>query len=513
MDIGTLPTRNARHYGDQEALVFEGQRFTWQQLNARINRVANALRGLGLVKGDKVALLLPNSIELVELYWAIAKCGLVAVPLSPLLRGPGLASLLTDSDSIALVTCGDLAGGIESIRAQLTAIPDTRLLLVDEAGPSGFADYQALVTAASDAEPPPSGVIASDPYNIMYSSGTTGLPKGIVHDHNIRAHFGMIFSGTWRMGRESVVLQSGSLVFNGSMLTFIPWMFLGARLVLQRKFDPPAYVEALVRERATHVMLVPSQIVALLAEPGFTSDALASLEALLTVGAPLHFEHKERLARLKSGIFYELYGLTEGGPATVLDRTDFFRKPGSVGAPIQLCEMKVVDEQGSELPPRAIGEIIGRGPLITPGYYRRPELTAQAIRDGWLYTGDLGYFDEDGYLYLVDRKKDMIISGGVNVYPKDIEEIAAQHPAVREVAVFGAPDQRWGEAVVAAVILTSPGAVDAESLKAWINQRVAASYQRVREVSIREDFPRNSAGKTLKRELREPYWAKSGTRI
>jgi acyl-CoA synthetase (AMP-forming)/AMP-acid ligase II len=314
----------------------------------------------------------------------------------------------------------------------------------------------------------------------------------------------MIFSGAWRMGRESVVLQAGSLVFNGSMLTFIPWMYLGATLVLQPKFEPRAYLRALQRERATHVMLVPSQIVALLADPEFGA-AIGTLEMLMTVGAPLHLEHRERLASIKPGIFYELFGLTEGGASTILDRTDYERKPGSVGTPMALCEMKVIDEAGREVAPGVVGEIIGRGTLTTPGYYKRPELTAQTIRDGWLYTGDLGYFDEDGFLYLVDRKKDMIISGGVNVYPRDIEEIAAAHPSVREVAVFGVPDDRWGEAPVAAVILTPSPAVDADALKAWINERVAARYQRVREVKILADFPRNAAGKTLKRELRASF--------
>lgn len=503
MDIGTLPTRNARHYGDREALIFERTRLTWRALNAGINRAANGLLSLGLVKGDKVALLLPNGIELVELYWAIAKTGLVAVPLSPLLRGPGLVSLLNDSDAAALLTCAALADEVDAVRDQLGAIPRDRFLLVDGAGRPGFASYAALVAGAPETEPPPSGVVATDPYNIMYSSGTTGTPKGIVHDHNIRAHYGMVFAAAFRMGRDSVMLQSGSLVFNGAMLTFIPWMYLGATLVLQPKFEPRAYVEALVAERATHVMLVPSQIVALLAEPGFTREALASLQMLLTVGAPLHLEYKQRLADLRSGIFYELYGLTEGGCATVLDPIDFLRKPGSVGAPLPLSELKVVDDGGRPVPAGTVGEIVGRGPLLMPGYYKRPDLTQEAIRDGWLYTGDLGYVDDEGYLYLVDRKKDMIISGGVNVYPKDIEAVAAAHPAVREVAVIGVPDERWGEAVVAAVVPIAPGAVDAEVLKEWINARVGAKYQRVREVVLRADFPRNVAGKTLKRELRE----------
>lgn len=505
MDIGTLPRRNARHFGTDDALVFEGRRLTWRELNGRINRAAHVLRALGLGKGDKVGLLLPNSVELVELYWAIAKTGMVAVPLSPLLRGPGFRALLGDSDARALVTTRELAAEVEPLLGELPLLAAERLLVVG-GGCSGPGSYDAATAAASDAEPPPSGVTATDPYNIMYSSGTTGVPKGIVQDHRIRAHYGMLFSGAWRMGRDSVVLQSGSLVFNGSMLTFMPWMYLGARLVLQPRFDPAACLAALTAERVTHGMLVPSQLVALLAEPGFTGEALASVECLITVGAPLHREHKERLARLKPGVWYELYGLTEGGASTVLDRSDFVRKAGSVGVPMPLCDMRIVDDQGNEVPDGAVGEIVGRGPLMTPGYYKRPDLTAAAIRNGWLQTGDLGYFDEDGYLYLVDRKKDMIISGGVNVYPKDIEEVAARHPAVREVAVFGVPDERWGEAAVAAVILRQPDAIGAAELAEWINARVAARFQRVREVSLREDFPRNAAGKTLKRELRAAYW-------
>jgi acyl-CoA synthetase (AMP-forming)/AMP-acid ligase II len=259
-------------------------------------------------------------------------------------------------------------------------------------------------------------------------------------------------------------------------------------------------------------MMVPSQIAAMLDAPGCTKAALSSIEMLCSVGAPLHREHRERLREVAPGVLYELYGLTEGF-VTVLDREDYDRKLDSVGPPTYLNEMRIVGQDGRDLPPREVGEIVGRGPLMMPGYHNRPDLTAQAIIDGWLHTGDLGYVDEDGFLFLVDRKKDLIISGGVNVYPKDIEEILVQHPAVREAAVFGVPHDRWGEAPVGAVILKAASEVTAEELRAWTNARVAARYQQLCEVLVLEDFPRSSAGKTLKRVLRDPYWAGRGVKI
>jgi len=197
--------------------------------------------------------------------------------------------------------------------------------------------------------------------------------------------------------------------------------------------------------------------------------------------------------------------LTEGF-VTILDRDDSLRKAGSVGVPPPFYDMRIVGDDGRELPANAIGEIIGRGPITMPGYYGRDDLTAAALRDGWLYTGDLGYVDDDGYLYLVDRKKDMIDSGGVKVYPKDIEEVVTQHPEVREVAVFGIPHDTWGETPAAAVVLNAGAAIGADALRDWINARVAAKYQRVAQVIVYEDFPRNAAGKTLKREMRAPFW-------
>jgi len=506
MNIGSLLPSHARYRPNHIAVVCEDDRLSFREFNARVNRLANALCTLGMKKGDKIATILPNCLSLLETYWAAAKLGMVVVPLSPLLRGKGLATPIQDSDTGAIVASPDFAEPLSLLQPELRNIPAERFILTGSSRVPGFQIYENLTLQASAAEPPKTDIADSDPYNIIYSSGTTGTPKGIVLTHYIRAVYCMLFASTFRMYPESIVLHSGSIVFNGSFLTLMPSMYLGATYILHKSFDVRNFVETVEREHVTHVMMVPSQIVVLLGSPHFSANALKSLEMIGTVGAPLHLEHKEKLNRCLPGRFYELYGLTEGF-MTVLDKNHYASKPNSVGPPQPLFEMRIVNEQGKDAAPGEIGEIVGRGPVLMPGYYKRPDLTAQAIVDGWLHTGDLGYVDEDGFLYLVDRKKDMIISGGTNVFPKDIEEIIVQHPAVREVAVFGVPSEKWGESPVAAVILQQPGAITAEELRDWINERVDAKNQRVSAVAIMEDFPRSTAGKTLKRTLREPYWA------
>ncbi|MFZ0418594.1 MAG: AMP-binding protein [Candidatus Sulfotelmatobacter sp.] len=505
MNIGLLLPRHARYRPNHTAVVCEDSRLSFREFNARVNRLANALSGLGVNKGDKVTTILPNCLSLLETYWAVAKIGAVVVPLSSLLREKPLSALIQDSDTGTIIASPDCAGPLANIRHELRNVPGERLILT---GPShaGFQNYDELTGRSSESEPPKTEIVDDDPYNIIYSSGTTGLPKGIVHTHYIRAIYCTLFASTFRMTPESVILHSGSIVFNGAFVTLMPAMYLGAKYVLQKGFDPRTFVETVRRESVTHVMMVPSQIVALLGSPYFSTEDLKTLEMIGTVGAPLHLEHKEKLNRCLPGRFYELYGLTEGF-ITVLDKNHYASKPTSVGPPQPFFEMRIITEQGQDAPPGEIGEIVGRGPALMPGYYKRPDLTAQAIIDGWLHTGDLGYADEDGFLYLVDRKKDMIISGGTNVFPKDIEEIIVQHPAVREAAVFGIPSEKWGETPLAAVILEQPGTVTAEALRDWINERVDAKNQRVHAVAILDEFPRSAAGKTLKRILREPYWA------
>ena len=505
MNIGSLLPRHARYRPEHLAFIVGKERLNFLELNSRVNRLSNALLDSGIRKGQKMATVLPNCEELMLLYWAAAKTGIVIVPGSPLLQASGLATLLRDSDTEVVVADAEFAETLNNIKNELPAIQDEHWILLGESKiNSGFKKYSDFIAEASKDEPPDAQLCDDDVYNIMYSSGTTGAPKGIVHTHYVRANYCTHFASAWRMTPESIVLHAGAIVFNGAMLDLMPWMFLGATYILHHYFDAGAVLAAVEKEKVTHMVMVPAQITALLNHPDFDAEKLRSLEMLQNVGAPLLLEYKHKLNEILPGIFYELYGVTEGF-FSHLDRDDALRKVGSVGAAPPFIDIKVLRENGEECKAGEVGEICGRGPMMMSGYYKQPELTKKTIVKGWLHSGDLGYLDEDGFLFLVDRVKDMIISGGVNVFPKDIEEVIIQHPAVAEVSVFGVPDKKWGETPIAAIIFHHAQKLSQDELIKWTNERVDAKFQRIAAVVIYDSFPRNVAGKTLKREMRDSY--------
>ena len=500
MDLAGLPAHHARYRPRRYAFGFGDVALDWAGVEAQISWLAGVLHARGVGHGDRVAAVLPNCPELLWLVWACARLGAVSVPLSPLLAAGGLASLLGDAEARQLLCCRQTLPAVEQAMASLATPP---AVLVTDFGDGGARDLRAQRAAdgACDAPSRP-----DDPFNIIYSSGTTGTPKGIVHSHRVRAHYATLFANAWRMTPESVVLHSGAIVFNGAFVTMMPAFLLGCRYLLAAAFDAGETLARIERERVTHTMMVPTQIAALLDHPEFDPARLASLEMLLSLGAPLPRTHKERLLDCLPGRLYELYGLTEGF-VTILDRDEVSRKPASVGVPPPFYRIRIAREDGSEAATGEVGEICGRGPIMMSGYHRRPELTERTIRDGWLISGDLGYLDEDGFLHLVDRKKDMIVSGGIKVYPSDIEAVVLAHPDVLEAVVIGVPHRRWGEAPFAVVRLRSGRALDGGALKEWVDGRVAARYQRLHGLAIVDDLPRNVAGKVLRRALRQRFGA------
>ncbi len=503
MTLNHLVARHARYRGEHTAVVFEDKRLNWREFHAYCNQIAHALQAAGVNKGDKVATVLPNNLELLSLYWAVTSIGAVVVPLSPLLNPIGIVNLIQACKAKLVIVSptheSDLAELIHAhhLDSVIVVVGDKKL----------ENSFEQFIAGAATTAVEATSVLPEDLFNIVYSSGTTGEPKGIEHSHLVRSQYGAHFAAALRMTPESVVIHTGSIVFNGAFCTLMPSFFLGAKYVLHKAFDVAHMIASIRDEKVTHAMMVPAQIIALLEYPDLNPADLSSLEMVLSLGAPLHQQHKDQFNQLLPERLYELYGLTEGF-VTILDKYDVAHKSGSVGCPPPGFDMRIVNENGEDLPPGEVGEIVGKGPIIMSGYYQRPDLTQETVRDGWIFTGDLGHIDEDGYLYLVDRKKDMIISGGVNVFPRDIEDIIVGHPAVVETAVFGAPSDKWGESPVAAVILRGESQPDKTELIKWVNQRVQAKYQRLSDVMILADFPRNAAGKTLKRTLRKDYSSK-----
>jgi acyl-CoA synthetase (AMP-forming)/AMP-acid ligase II len=483
-----LIQQHAKQRPNKPAFSFGHKHYTYAELAHLVAQLSAYLQQQGIKDGDKVATLLPNCVEHLVLIWAVSHLGAAIVPLSPLLQDQAALNLLANADGSMLICEDERANSLTKLAGQEVSICSLTQL------------KQAYSQSAELA--PISQVTSDSLFNIVYSSGTTGLPKGIMHSHHVRAMYGYCFASAFRIKQDSVIMHTGAIVFNGAFVTMMPCYLQGAHFVLAEVFEAGKALALIAEHGVTHTMMVPSQLIALLEHPDFTPEHLASMEVLLVLGAPLHQRYKDQLESILPGRFHELYGLTEGF-VTILDNSDLANKAGSVGCPLTGSQMRIVDDQGNDLPNCEIGEIVGNGPILSPGYYGNPTLTADTFRDGWLFTGDMGYQDDEGFLYLADRKKDMIISGGVNVYPKDIEEILVTHPQVIEGAVIGIAHDKWGETPVAVIVVRDDA--NAEEIKTWVNQRVAARYQKLNAVHIISDMPRNVAGKTLKNELRERF--------
>ncbi len=499
INVGQFLARRAELHPDREGLVFGSTRLTYRQFNEEANRVAHAFRALGVRKGDRVGLLLMNSSRFCQLYFGLAKMGAVIVTLNWRLAPPELEWICQNAGVRWLVFDGEFSSAVESIRQRLGV---ERYVGAGDPAPWTLS-LEALLAAAPDGEPPTEGR-DDDPLLIMYTSGTTGRPKGAVltHANLFWASATVCSTLDFRIGDRVLLVMP--LYHIGALIYLTVDVHRGCTTILMRAFDPPAMLETIRAERVDHFLAVAAMLQALRDVPRF-EEAIASVRWLLCGAAPVPVPLIEAYAR--HGItVQQSYGLTETtGPAAVLGPERAREKAGSTGKAFFHTELRVVDDAGRDAAPRQVGEVRVRGLHVIREYWQDPTATAQTIRDGWLHTGDLAWQDEEGFLYIVDRKKDMIISGGENIYPAEVESCLYGHPGIAEVAVIGLPDPRWGESPCAIVVPKAGRELSAEEVIAFCQGKIAR-YKIPRSVIVSTaPLPRNPTGKVLKRLLREQY--------
>ncbi len=517
LNLAAVLEQHTRRRPNAEALVHADKRFTYAELNAWANQVANALANSGIRRGDHVALLCPNLPYFPAIYFGILKTGATVVPLNVLLKPREIAYHLRDSDAKALF-CFQGTPELpmaEAAKAAVAVVPSCRLLVVL---PSPLlppeTDAEVVLFPQFIANQPPAfetrDTQPDDTAVILYTSGTTGQPKGAELTHSNMVINGMVSAELCAAssdagGRHATAVTLPLFHATAQTAQMLAYFHLGGTLVLLPRFEPAALLAAMAAERVTHWVAVPTMYWTLLKyareKKIDVSSVAATLRLAVSGGAPMPVELMTDFEKTFGVRIIEGYGLSETSPVATFNHLDRPSKPGTVGQPLFAVDVMIVDDQDEPVETGERGEVVIRGHNVMKGYYKRPDATAEAMRNGWFHTGDIGILDADGYLSIVDRKKDMILRGGFNVYPREIEEVMLTHPDVSMVAVVGVPDERLGEEVKAFVVRKPDSTVTEDALRAWCQEQFAA-YKYPRLIEFRTELPTSATGKILKRELR-----------
>ena len=499
--IGSWLTRRVLLSPDKEAVVDGDKRISYQQLNQRTNRLSRALMGLGLQYGDRLGILAHNRLEFLEVIMATAKLGLILVPLNWRLTAPELSFILEDSQTETLVFGPELADLAREVRTQ---VPLKQSILLGKNGLEDLPVYEALLAAQPDEEPDVARVPDLDtPHIIMYTAGTTGKPKGAILTQGasfwnaINLYTAIDFTVR---DRNLVVLPMFHI--GGIGLFTLPMLYVGGTTVIQRTFDPVQTLDMLVKEKVSLFFGVPAIFLALIQHPDFKPEMFKDVRLVMSGGAPLPTslvqQYHDAGITLQQG-----FGMSEAAPSiATLQKEHALAKAGSIGRAVFHLEARIVDDNMHALPSGQVGELVIRGPNLMQGYWNRPEATEEAFTDGWFHTGDLSRMDAEGDMYIVERKKDMFISGGENVYPAEVENAIYELPQVAENAVVGIKDERWGEVGKAFVVLKPGQTLEPDHITAHLKNRLA-KYKIPKQVEFLDQLPRNAAGKVLKTILRE----------
>jgi acyl-CoA synthetase (AMP-forming)/AMP-acid ligase II len=508
ISLSSMIVRAARLNPNGIAMRYAERQFSWSQLLERVACLASGLQSFGLEAGDRVGVLSLNSDRYYESVFAIPWAGFALVPLNTRWALPENSYAVSDSGTRLLMFDDAFTEQAQSLLAEQDQLLGI-VYMGEGACPEGAISYEELVENHSAVPESPRG--GDDMAGIFYTGGTTGFPKGVMQSHRAIWASAMGLVPELAMTRDSVYLHVAPMFhmadFAGSMNTTLR----SASHVVLQSFDPGLVLETIASARISHVLMVPAMIKMVLNHPAAANADVSSLEYLIYGASPMPAAVLEQCLELWPSVrLTQAYGQTELAPvATVLPAADHVLggpRLKSAGLPTVVTDMRIVAEDGSDCPPYSSGEIVVRGPHVMLGYWNKPEETANALRDGWVYTGDAGYLDEDGYLFIVDRVKDMVVTGGENVFTTEVENAVISHVSVLDVAVIGIPHDEWGEAVHAIVIL-QPGASASESVLIEHCRQSIAGYKLPKSVSFREDaLPLSGAGKVLKTELRKPYW-------
>lgn len=508
MILTDLPEKNIEKFGDYPLLYAGEREVTNQELLDSANRLANGLRELGIRPGDRVVVCMPNCPEVFVAYQGILRAEAIVLPVMFVLHPREIGFILQASVAAAVITTTQVLPAIEQATSGMEVPPKLIVAGIAQNQPSPNAgipcqSLAALMTAASPELGKPD-LKPDDVAVILYTSGTTGQPKGVMLTHrNLYSNAAAAVMLAEESGEEPGTTLGVLPLAHIYGFTMANTLFLrGGSMVILPKFDTRLVFEAIQRYHIERFSAVPAMIYALATAPEAEEYDLSSLEAVGSGSAPLPVSLMEAFKKRFGADIYEGYGLSEAAPTVSAHRRGETIKPGSVGRAFPGVELRIADEQGNPLATGEIGELLVRGENITPGYYRNEEATRATIRDGWLHTGDVAKLDEDGYLYIVDRKKDLILRGGFNIYPRDLEELISRHPAVAEVAVVGVPSERMGEEVVAVVVRNEDSDITEAELLAFCQERLA-KYKTPRSVLFVDALPRNGVGKILKKSLRE----------
>jgi len=508
--LGEIIERNARLYPQRPALLYGALRHSHAEHRSRVARLARGLRAAGLRHQDRFSVLAMNCPEFLELYAAAQWGGTIVNTVNFRLAAPEIRWILEDAAPRLLVFEAQYAGLVEALRAALPGIES--YVCIGGPVPAWARPYEDLLDPAGDADQPCG--TGADYAALIYTSGTTGRPKGALHTNRSLARIAEVLSSECRLGGDACLLAVAPLFHAGASTLSWGAQFRGGCVVLQRGFDAEEVIRTIERERVNAIHLVPTMVQALLDAPNFGRHDLSSLRMLMYAAAPMPLPLLRRAVAAFGPITYNGYGQTEVNFITVLQPHQHLldgdpaqvRRLASVGQPHWQCAVRIVADDGSDCPAGTVGEVAARSETAMAGYWNNTAATLATVRDGWVHTGDLGYLDEEGYLFLVDRKKDMIISGGENIYSREVEEALAPHPAVREVAVIGVPHEKWGESVAAVVVLQPGQRAGADELIAYCKSRIAP-YKAPKSIVFTEALPRLNTGKIDKVALRRRHAA------